>query len=65
MFIQVAAAKQLRSEDLTIYTQTVVEKEVLQTNPSWAKTFRASKVVVTTYSIIAHEILANSIQINN
>ena len=61
MFIQVAAAKQLRSEDLVIYTQTVMEKEALQTNSSWAKAFRASKVVVTIYSIITHEIPVNSI----
>ena len=60
-----AAAKQLRSKDLTIYIQTVAEKEALQINPSWAKAFRASKVVVTTYSIIAHEIPANSIQMDN
>ena len=61
MFIQVAAAKQLRSEDLAIYTQTVVEKKALQINFSWTKAFEASKVIVTTYSIIAHEISVNSI----
>ncbi|KAA6406836.1 MAG: hypothetical protein FRX48_09334 [Lasallia pustulata] len=41
--IRVAAAKQLRSRDLAIYTQTVTEKEALQANPGWAKAFGASK----------------------
>ncbi|SLM37657.1 hypothetical protein LPUS_07576 [Lasallia pustulata] len=50
--LRVAAAKQLRSGDLAIYTQTVAEKEALQTNPSWAKSFGASKVVATTYGVI-------------
>ncbi len=50
---------------MAIYTQTVAEKEALQTNPSWAKAFRASKVVATTYSVIAHGIPANSIQMDN
>ena len=65
MSIQVAAAKQLRSGDLVIYTQTVVEKEALQINLSWAKTFKASKMMVTTYSVIAYGIPVNSIQMNN
>ena len=63
--IRVAAAKQLRSGDLAIYTQTVAEKEALQTNPSWAKAFGASKVVATTYGVIAHGIPANSIRMDN
>lgn len=63
--IQVAAAKQLRSRDLAIYTQTVAEKEALQANPSWAKAFRASKVVATTYGVIANRIPVNSIQMDD
>ena len=59
--IQVMAAKQLRSGDLAVYTQTVMKKKALQINSSWTKAFEASKVVATTYSIIAHEIPANSI----
>ena len=63
--LRVAAAKQLRSGDLAIYTQTVAEKEALQTNPSWAKAFGASKVVATTYGVIAHGIPANSIRMDD
>ena len=59
--LQVIAVKQLRSGDLMIYTQTVAEKEALQINISWARACGVIKVVVTTYSVIAHEILANSI----
>ena len=59
------AAKQLRSGDLAVYTQTVAEKEALQTNPSWTKAFRASKVVVTTYGVIAHGILTNSVRMDD
>ncbi|KAA6409153.1 MAG: reverse transcriptase [Lasallia pustulata] len=50
--LQVAAAKQLRSGDLAIYTQTVAEKE-------------AFKVVATTYGVIAHGIPANSIRMDD
>ena len=57
--------KQLRSGNLAIYTYTVAEKEALQVNPNWVKTFEACKVVATIYSIIVHRVSVNSIQIDN
>lgn len=64
-YLRVVAAKQLRSGDLAVYTQTVAEKEALQTNPSWTKAFRASKVVATTYGVIAHGIPTNSVRMDD
>ena len=63
--LHVAAAKQLRSRDLAIYTQTVAEKEALQTSPNWASTFGACKVVTTTYGVIAHGIPTTSIKMDD
>ena len=64
-YLRVVAAKQLRSGDLAVYTQTVAEKEALQTNPSWTKAFGASKVVATTYGVIAHGIPTNSVRMDD
>ncbi len=64
--LSVAAAKQLRSGDLAIYTSTVAEKESLQGNSEWVKSLGAtSKIVVTTYGVIAHGIPTNSIKMDD
>ncbi|KAA6411453.1 MAG: hypothetical protein FRX48_04733 [Lasallia pustulata] len=62
---RVAAAKQLRSGYLAIYTRTVAEKEALQANPDWAKALGACKVVKTTNGVIVHGVPANSIQMDD
>ncbi len=63
--LRVAAAKQLRSGDLAIYTHTVAEKEALQASPNWARAFGAGKVVATTYGVIAHGIPTISVKMDN
>ena len=63
--LRVAAAKQLRSGDLAIYTQTVAEREALQANPNWARALGTCKVVTTTFGVIAHGIPATSIKMDD
>ena len=56
--IKIAAVKQLKSDDLTVYAFTVTEKESLQSNIRWITSLEAdSKIVIIIYDVIVHSIL--------
>ncbi len=64
--IKIAAVKQLKLNDLTIYAFTVTEKESLQNNIRWITSLKVdSKIVIIIYEIIVHSILIQSIKMKD
>jgi len=64
--IKIVAVKQLKSDNLTVYTFTVTEKELLQSNIKWITSLEAdSKIVIIIYDIIMHSILIQSIKMKD
>ncbi len=64
--IKIAAIKQLKSDNLTVYAFTVTEKESLQSNIRWITSLEAgSKIVIIIYDVIVHSILIQSIKMKD
>ncbi len=64
--IKIAAVKQLKSDNLTVYAFTVTEKESLQSNIKWIISLKAdSKIVIIIYDVIVHSILIQSIKMKD
>ncbi len=64
--IKIAAVKQLKLDNLTIYTFTVTEKESLQSNIKWITSMNVeSKIVIIIYEIIIYNISVHSIKMND
>jgi len=58
IIIKIAAVKQLKLDDLTVYVFTVTEKESLQSNIRWIISLKAdSKIIIIIYDVIMHSIL--------
>ena len=66
IIIKIVAIKQLKSDDLTVYTFTVTEKESLQSNIRWIISLKAdSKIIIIIYDVIMHSILIQSIKMKD
>ncbi len=64
--IKIAAVKQLKSDNLTVYAFTVTEKESLQSNIKWITSLKAdSKIIIIIYDVIVHSILIQSIKMKD
>ncbi len=64
--IKIAAVKQLKLNDLTMYTFTMTEKESLQSNIRWITSLKVdNKIVIIIYDVIMHNILIQSIKIKD
>jgi len=56
----------LKSDNLMIYTFTVIEKESLQSNIKWIMSLRVrSKIVITIYDVITYNISVYSIKMKD
>ncbi len=56
----------MKSDNLMIYTFTVIEKESLQSNIKWIMSLRVrSKIVITIYDVITYNISVYSIKMKD
>ena len=66
IIIKIVIIKQLKSDNLTVYTFTVTEKESLQNNIKWITSLKVdSKIVIIIYDVIVHSILIQSIKMKD
>ncbi|OQV10368.1 hypothetical protein CLAIMM_14381 [Cladophialophora immunda] len=64
--IKIAAARQLKSGDITIITNSLDEATELQTHTDWARGLGPrAEVIRTTYGAIVHGILVDTINMND